>query len=80
MGKAYKKLKAFYSKRERDTVFEHPLGCHTKPDAHYLHGIFTKEVQEELESRGYDWTTFKFEISPKLPNEKFQTLSKNLKK
>lgn len=78
MERKYKKLRSFYSKRERDTMFEHPTGLHTKSDAHYLHGIFTKEMQEELEARGYDWGTFKFEISPKLPNDKFPSLSSDI--
>lgn len=75
MAKQYKKLRAYYSRRENDTMFEHPYGLRTKADAHYLHGIFTKEMQSELEARGYDWQTFKFEISPKLPNDRFPTLS-----
>lgn len=57
-------------------MFEHPTGFYTKADAHFLHSVvFTEAVQQELEARGYDWTTFKFEISPKLPNEKFASLS-----
>jgi len=76
--KEYKKLRAFWSKRERDTMFEHPYGLMTKNDARFIHGVFTKEFQKELEERGYDWATFKFEISPKLPNEKFPTLSQEI--
>ena len=78
MERKYRKLRAFYSKRERDTMFEHPTGFYTKSDAHFLHGIFTKEMQKELEIRGYDWTTFKFEISPKLPDDRFPTLSADI--
>lgn len=73
--KQNKKLRAYWSKRERDTMIYHPTGCNTRSDAHFLNGIFTKEMRKELEERGYDWTTFKFEISPKLPNDKFSTLS-----
>jgi len=68
-----KKLRAYWSKRERDTMYYHPTGRNTRADAHFLNGIFTKEMRKELEERGYDWTTFKFEISPKLQNDKFAT-------
>ena len=68
-----KKLRAYWSKRERDTMDYHPTGRNTRADGHVLNGIFTKEMRKELEERGYDWTTFKFEISPKLQNDKFAT-------
>lgn len=41
----------------------------TQTDAHYLFdNVFTKEFVKEMTDRGYDVTTMKFEISPKLPN------------
>jgi hypothetical protein len=66
-----KKLRAFYSKRQKSNVIEYPSGVHTRSDVHVLNEVFTKELRKELEDRGYDWTTFKFEISPKLPNDRF---------
>lgn len=69
--KKQNKLRAYFSKKENDTVFWHPAGYCTKADAAFLHDIFTKTFRSELESRGYDWKTFKFEISPKTPNDKF---------
>lgn len=65
------KLRAYWNKKEKDTMFYHPAGYMVKCDAAFLHTVFTKEFRKELEDRGYDWTTFKFEISPKLPNNKF---------
>lgn len=65
------KLRAYWSKREADVMLFHPLGCATKCDAHYLSGLFNAEFQKEMESRGYDMATFKFEISPKIGNERF---------
>ena len=49
----------------------------TQADAHYLFDkVFTKEFVKEMTDRGYDVTTMKFEISPKLPNyERFNGLS-----
>ena len=73
--KKFTKLRAFYSKRQKDTILENSSGYFTKNDIHFLNGVFTKEFRKELEDRGYDWTTFKFEISPKLPNEKFPELA-----
>lgn len=74
--KSFQKLRMFFSKKERDTMFEFPSGIYTKADAAYLNHFFTKEFMEELEKRGYDWQTVKFEISPKLPNaDKFPCLT-----
>lgn len=69
--KAADKLRASWSKREDDVMLFHPLGQSTKCDAHYLSDLFDKEFQKEMENRGYDMTTFKFEISPKVGNERF---------
>lgn len=63
-----------------DLVVNYPLGCMTYTDANYLLGhVFTKEFIEEIQKRGYDISTLKFEISPKFPTprpEKFGTLAK----
>lgn len=64
MGKVAKdKLRIFWSERERDIYCDFPVGIGTKRDAHYLlGGVFTKEFADELERRGYDLSTLKFEI------------------
>lgn len=69
--KAIDKLRAYWWKKERDIAFHWPGGYQTKCDGHYLSGIFTKEFQDEMERRGYDITTLKFEISPKKGHERF---------
>jgi len=56
------RLKAVWNKREKDVMFHFPLGVLTKSDAHWLSGIFNKQFTQELESRGYDITTLRFEI------------------
>ncbi len=76
----FNKLKARYSKREKDLLIEHPLGFNTGSDGHMLYD-FLRQLKGELEDRGYDITTLKFEVSPKLPNiEKFKTLTEKLGK
>lgn len=63
-----------------DIVVNFPLGRLTNCDANFLLGyVFTQEFKDEMEKRGYDITTFKFEISPKIPTnrmDKFETLNK----
>ena len=57
------KLRARYSKREKDILITYPKGILTKSDGHYLAGkVFSDEFVEEIKSRGYDITTLKFEI------------------
>lgn len=72
------KLTAYWDKKENCIGAYHPLGFMTQTDAHYLFdNVFTKEFVKEMTDRGYDVTTMKFEISPKLPNyERFNGLSK----
>ena len=60
-----KKLRVYWDKKEKDVIVEYPQGFFTKSDARYLTEIFSKEFQQELEKRGYDITSVKFEISPK---------------
>ena len=48
-----------------------PLGSQTVCDGGYLSGIFSPQVIEELERRGYDKTTLKFSIEPKTGNDRF---------
>lgn len=63
-----------------DFVCDYPLGRQTCCDAGYLFShLFTQDFKEEIERRGYDITTMKFEISPKFPTtrpDKFGTLNK----
>lgn len=70
MPKETDKLRAYWSKKEGDLMLFHPLGINTKSDAHYL-SVLLEEVPEELERRGYDKTTFRLSISPKIGNERF---------
>ena len=69
--KAQDKLRAYWSKRERDLMLFHPLGMQTVCDAHYLSGVFDKEFLEELRRRGYDPRTLKFSIEPLAGNDRF---------
>lgn len=77
MLKKKEKLTAYWDKKENCIGAYHPLGFMTQTDAHYLFDkVFTKEFVKEMTDRGYDVTTMKFEISPKLPNyERFNGLS-----
>lgn len=69
--KARDKLRATWSKREKDVMLHFPMGAQTKSDGHYLAGVFNKEFIDEMERRGYDISTMKFEISPQAGNERF---------
>jgi len=62
-----------------DFIVDWPMMQMGKADgAFLLDKVFTKEVREELARRGYDLTTIKFSIAPKLVNptspERFQKL------
>ena len=77
------KLRAYWGYDEDgcgpDVVLCWPLGKLTKADGAWLSGIFNREFIEELERRGYDKTTLRFEVSPKFPTtrpDKFGTLNK----
>ena len=69
--KSHHKLKATWSKKERDVMLHYPLGQGTRADGHYLSGIFNKAFTDELSNRGYDVSTLKFEVSPVQGNSKF---------
>lgn len=70
--KAQDKLRVTWGRGEREVLFHFPLGAGTRSDAHYLSSmVFTKEVTDELEARGYDLKTLRFEISPAAGNERF---------
>jgi len=60
------KLTYKWSKREKDFLIHFPRKC----DGHLVNSFFNghvngKEFLEELEKRGYDLTTLKFEIKEK---------------
>lgn len=54
-------LRAYWSKRESDLVFDYP----SRLDGRLLYSVFTKEFTDELERRGYDVTTLRFSIKQK---------------
>lgn len=72
------KLRVYWNKKEKDLEFWYPYGINSKQDGAYLcFEVFNKKFIEEIEKRGYDITSLKFEICPKLPNETyFPTLTK----
>ncbi len=76
--KSLNKLKVSYSKKEKDLMFDYPLGIRTKSDGHYLSDIFNEQFTNELKERGYDIESLKFEITvkPELRPDKFETLLK----
>lgn len=78
------KLRLYFGRDpENKEVFDYIVDWPTmqmgKADAAYLlDRVFTKDVRDELARRGYDLTTIKFSIAPKLENptrpERFQKL------
>lgn len=81
------KLSYQWNKKENDFVTNYPLGIGTNCDSNFLLNFFSyalkgeeKSFLKELESRGYDLSTIKFSIEPKLPNVgKFKTLTEKYK-
>lgn len=68
-----------------DFIADWPMMQQGRCDAYYLFDrILTEEVRAELERRGWDITTLKFSIAPKLIEptrpERFQTLLAKYKK
>lgn len=53
-----------WSKRERDLVVSWDAES-SGANPRYIVGLFTREVMEELDRRGYDTTTLKFSIRKK---------------
>ena len=78
------KLRFYYGRDPEGTsvydfVVDWPVMQMGKADASYLlSNVFTKEVRAELARRGYDLTTMRFSIAPKLENptrpERFKKL------
>jgi hypothetical protein len=69
--RAQDKLRAYWSNKENDIEFHWPGGVSTKADGHYLYSVLTDEVVKELQRRGYDPRSLKFEISPMKGNQRF---------
>lgn len=64
-----------------DLVVSWPMMCQGSCDGSWIFSnVFTDDVKKELERRGWDITTLKFSIAPKLVNptrpERFSTLLK----
>ncbi|XZH78899.1 hypothetical protein ACSW8S_18695 (plasmid) [Clostridium perfringens] len=77
------KLRARWSKREKDIVVTYPRGIQTVCDCNYLFSnVFNDDFVEEIKARGYDITTLKFEIKVDEKGERFEkkfpSLSKEL--
>lgn len=71
MSEQVYKLSAKWSKREKDIVVSWPDGKSTKSDARLLAGIIDDHMLSELDRRGYDIRTLKFEITAKSDHERF---------
>lgn len=71
--RAADKLRVTWSRREHDTMIHFPLGFGTSCDGHYMAGVFGKDFIREMTERGYDITTVRFQISPKVGNPKFRS-------
>jgi hypothetical protein len=69
--KARHKLRAYYSKKERDVILDFPPGSCTKSDGHWLAGVFNTAFTDELARRGYDVTTMRFSVEPRAGHDKF---------
>lgn len=70
-----------YDKHNYDLVVSWPMMCQGSCDGSWIFSnIFTEENRKELERRGWDITTLKFSIAPKLVNptrpERFSSLLK----
>lgn len=79
------KLRARWSKREKDILVNYPKGIGTVCDCNYLFSeVFTNNFVKEMKERGYDITTLKFEIKVDEKGErfkeKFPSLSKLIEK
>jgi hypothetical protein len=69
------KLRIFWSKQENCLESWHPAGLFTNRDSKYLLSVMDS-IEKELQDRGYDIKTLKFEISPNLKDfpSKFQEI------
>jgi hypothetical protein len=55
------KLRATWSKRERDVMVHYPRSC----DGHWLSSVLNLAFTDELDRRGYDVTTLRFSVARK---------------
>jgi hypothetical protein len=70
--KSIDKLRANW--KNGDVMLYYPVGIDTKSDAHWLaNRLFGDNFIRQCQERGYDISTFKFEISPTRDNEKFKS-------
>ena len=60
--KQRQKLRAYWSRRERDLTLSHPLGPTSRADAQWLYCILNKSFISELERRGYNPATIRFSV------------------
>ena len=75
------KLRARWSKREKDIVVTYPRGILTVCDCNYLFSnVFNDDFVEEIKARGCDITTLKFEIKVDEKGERFKTKFPSLSK
>ncbi len=65
------KLRAYWSKKERDIMLQWPEGVATRSDGSWLSGVFNNTFIEELRKRGYDPSTMQFSVEPTKGNQKF---------
>jgi len=65
------KLRATWSRKERDVMLHFPPGRQTQCDGHYLSSVFNNEFVAELVRRGYDIETMKFSVEPSRGNDRF---------
>ncbi len=57
------KLRAYWSRRERDLTLAHPHGGTARADACWLYSILNKQFIDELVRRGYDPETIRFSVN-----------------
>lgn len=69
--RARDRLRATWSKRERDVMIHFPLGENTSADCNWLSMVLNRDFAKELERRGYDVTTLRFSIAPRKGNTRF---------
>lgn len=67
-------LSVCWNEEEQDLECFYPAGVQTKCDANYLlNNILDTAKCKELENRGYDLSTLKFEITQKKGDKRFQS-------
>ena len=68
------KLSVCWNDEDQDLDCFYPAGVQTMSDANYmLSNILDAAKCKELENRGYDLSTLKFEITPKKGDKRFQS-------